>query len=417
MTDGAAGGARGAGPLGAVGSAVGGFPRAELGVFFLALAVRFTYLLEIRGDPFFARPIVDARMYDEMAVRIASGEPLGGGAFTQAPLYPYFLGLVYRLLGHDYFLARFVQVAVGAAGCALIVAIGRRIFNPRVALLAGLTAALYGTLVFYDAELLRPVLVIFLALCALLALLAAAERPSRLRWGGAGLLLGLAAITWETTLLFVPAALLWLWRVLRPRLPAREIAGHAACLCLAAAAAILPVTLRNYRVSGDLVLVSAWGGVNFYLGNNAAAERTVAVQPGRDWDALLALPERQAGLTRPAARSRWFYRETFAFIREHPLAWAGLLGRKLARFWDAAEFEPNNDLAHFRDASALFRLLYRPGGPVVVPFGVVGPLALLGMILLPAREARARLLLLFTLAIMSVLVLYHVRARYRLVAV
>jgi Flp pilus assembly protein TadD/4-amino-4-deoxy-L-arabinose transferase-like glycosyltransferase len=388
-----------------------------LGVFLVAFGVRLVFLLQIRSNPFFAHPIVEAKTYDDWATAVAAGDLLGAGVFNQAPLYPYLLGLLYRVLGHDYFLARLAQIALGAANCCLICALGRAVFRPRVGLLAGLIMAGYGTLVFYDAELIRTTLVIFLSSASLLALLRAGRAPATHRWVAAGLLLGLAAITWETILLFVPAALLWGWLTLRGRLGPSAILGAGAALCLPIALVVLPVTARNYRVSGDFVLVSGWGGLNFYLGNNPAADVTTAVQPGEAWDEIVNLPLTRAGITRPSLRSRWFYREALSFVRADPLAWTRLLGRKLLLFWNAVEWEPNNDLSFYRSGSGLFRFLYRPDLPVVIPFGLVGPLALLGLLLLPRGSAGARLLALFLLASLVSLVLFHVRARYRITAV
>jgi hypothetical protein len=42
-------------------------------------------------------------------------------------------------------------------------------------------------------------------------------------------------------------------------------------------------------ISGDAhdhVIVSYNGGINFWIGNNPDSERTVAIRPGRSWDAL-----------------------------------------------------------------------------------------------------------------------------------
>ena len=43
----------------------------------------------------------DARGYDAWARRLAAGDWIGTDVFYQAPLYPYFLGVVYALAGHD----------------------------------------------------------------------------------------------------------------------------------------------------------------------------------------------------------------------------------------------------------------------------------------------------------------------------
>ena len=46
------------------------------------------------------------------------------------------------------------------------------------------------------------------------------------------------------------------------------------------AIALVPVTVRNYVVSGDLSPVSSHGGLNFYIGNNAEADGTYHMVSG-----------------------------------------------------------------------------------------------------------------------------------------
>ena len=51
--------------------------------------------------------------------------------------------------------------------------------------------------------------------------------------------------------------------------------------------AIAPVTLRNYALGSDVVLISSNAGINFYLGNNPDYQRTVNIRPGWEWYELL----------------------------------------------------------------------------------------------------------------------------------
>ena len=87
------------------------------GVFCVALALRLVYLQQIESLPFFEFPLVDARSYDEWAQTIAAGDWLGGKIFYQAPAYPYFLGMIYSVFGHDPMVAHIVQMVMGAGSC------------------------------------------------------------------------------------------------------------------------------------------------------------------------------------------------------------------------------------------------------------------------------------------------------------
>src|SRR5512140_245926 len=78
-------------------------------IFGLALLVRLIYLVGYRSNPFFADPQMDALYHDRWALTIARGDWLGNEVFFRAPLYPYFLGVVYAIAGHSYLVARLVQ--------------------------------------------------------------------------------------------------------------------------------------------------------------------------------------------------------------------------------------------------------------------------------------------------------------------
>ena len=145
-------------------------------VFGTALAIRMAAFLSCQNSMLFNHPFGDAKWFDQWAMGIASGQWLGKGVFYLEPLYPYVLGLLYAVIGHSIMAVRFFQHMLGAGSCVLIALIGSRIFSRRAGLLAGLIASAYGLLIFYEAQLLKETLAVFL-LCALtLALLEAKER-------------------------------------------------------------------------------------------------------------------------------------------------------------------------------------------------------------------------------------------------
>ena len=111
-----------------------------------------------------------------------------------------------------------------------------------------------------------------------------AGRPRRLLVPG--FCLGLAALAVANILLFLPMALLWVI-VARRALPWPRRLLNALPLLLGASLVIAPVTLRNYLIGDDLVLISSNGGINFYLGNNANYEETIRIPPGPAWRALV----------------------------------------------------------------------------------------------------------------------------------
>ena len=85
-----------------------------------ALFLRLIYLWQIAAIPLFENLAGDGRAYDEWAQRIAAGDWLGKEVFYQAPLYPYFLGILQSVLKHDLWSIRLIQITLGAISCAWI---------------------------------------------------------------------------------------------------------------------------------------------------------------------------------------------------------------------------------------------------------------------------------------------------------
>jgi 4-amino-4-deoxy-L-arabinose transferase-like glycosyltransferase len=126
------------------------------GLFALALAVRLLYLFEASSGPAFLVPLVDAETYHRVATALASGEASTDALFWQPVFYPLFLSVLYKIVGPSVVAARIVQAVLGAVTAALTYRLGRRAMGHGVGVVAGAIVALYGPLVFFDTELVRP---------------------------------------------------------------------------------------------------------------------------------------------------------------------------------------------------------------------------------------------------------------------
>ncbi|MBI2193783.1 MAG: tetratricopeptide repeat protein [Planctomycetes bacterium] len=383
----------------------------------LALGIRLAYIAEIRPNPFFDAPYIDAREYDASAWILAhGGQPPESSA--QAPLYPLFLSLLYRLRGHDYLFVRLVQAVIGTANVLLIATLAARTLDPATGRLAALFAAIYWPFVFFEAELHREPLAIHTILASLCILISVptASRPGT-RSFLAGLVLGVGALVRENVLLFVPFAAFWLRAALiRRGTPRSQSLAAALLLVLGVSLALLPVCLNHSLEQGEPVLVSTQGGLNFYIGNHPDMRKLTGLQPGAEWQSLLRLPDQEIAEPNPARRSRWFYCKAIETFRQNPAGW---LARSLEKAWlftTAQELLPNHDLEFYRKRSLLLSLLTLNLPDGRFPFGLLAPLAVLGFFISGRRED-VRLLRLFLLTYMLSVVLFHVRSRYRLPAV
>src|SRR5262249_46197228 len=140
---------------------------AMLATFVVAFLLRLAHIWQMRRSPFFATLLGDARVYDEWAQRIAAGEWLGHDVFYQAPLYPYFLAVIYRIAGHSLLFVRIIQAVIGSLSALLLGAAATRLFSIRAGVIAGLMLALYAPAIFFDGLLQKSVLDVFFVSLAL----------------------------------------------------------------------------------------------------------------------------------------------------------------------------------------------------------------------------------------------------------
>jgi tetratricopeptide (TPR) repeat protein len=242
-----------------------------IGVLAAAFLVRVLLVLSLRGQPYFDTPIVDSAAYDEWAVKIAKESFWGDRAFYQDPLYPYALGIFYKIFGRDFLWIRLVQAAAGTAGLWMLFEAARRFLGYRTAIIALVLGAFYKAFLFYDTALLKEFLGAVAIEGALLAwAMTLPQAPPKegerkpwpvwTKWLMFGAALGLGTLVRGNMLLLAlgAAALLAIRREWKPA--GLVVAGALLC--------ILPVTIRNAVVAKDFVLTTAQFGPNLYTGNN-----------------------------------------------------------------------------------------------------------------------------------------------------
>jgi tetratricopeptide (TPR) repeat protein len=184
---------------------------------------------------------------------------------------------------------------------------------------------------------------------------------------------------------------------------------------LAALLVIAPATIRNYRATGRVVLITSSAGLNFLAGNGPEADglfvTTMGVAPSvrAHWlDAMEVVRTTYGRDVSAPEVSGFFWHRAFDWIREHPGAEAGLLARKAWYTLSAAFLPVNHSYPFFaRDM----------GGPLawlVVGPALVVPLGLVGLVFArPRREGYWIWAACAPLAMLSVVVFY-VAARYRI---
>ncbi len=388
-----------------------------------ALLIRLVYLVQARAsDPLFFAPQMDSLYHHQWALALAAGREFIADAFFRAPLYPYFLGLVYRLLGPDLFTVRIVQVLIGSLSAGFTYLLARRVLTGKrhgsavhrsVARVAGFAFAAYPLAIYFDGELLIASLLVFLVLIGLWLLVRCHDLDSR--WYLPGLVFGLAALARPNVLAFLAVLPVWLYLEYRRRAWVR-----LAWIWSAAAFVILPVTLRNYAVSRTFVPIAWQAGTNFYIGNNPSSDGVTAILPGTrgtwwgGYNDVKLTAERALGRPLKGAEvDRYWLSQGFRFWRERPGKALALFGRKLFLWLSGFEVSNNRDLYFFKRYTLLNLMLFNL--PLLkFPFGVVMPLALVGVWL--ARRVWRRLmpLYLFAGSISLSFIAFFVADRFRM---
>jgi tetratricopeptide (TPR) repeat protein len=383
-------------------------------IFAVAFFFRFIYLWQIKSIPLFYNLPGDPRTYDAWAQRIAAGDWLGQGVFYQAPLYPYFLGVLQTFLGHDLWTIRFIQLVLGALSCALIFVAGRNLISGAAGIVAGLILAAYAPALFFDGLIDKSVLDLFLLSVFLALISIISEKLQWPLWFAIGVVVGLLGLSRENALVLAVVVLFWTavqFRSFAPELRLR----WSAIFVLGVLLVLFPVGLRNLTVGGEFKLTTAQFGPNFFIGNNPAADGTyssvrkqigAAQLEGKDAERLA---ERATGRELSAGEvSDYWFRRSLDYIEANPANWLALLARKWLMVWNAREVEDSDDLYIYRQWSWLLDVL-----AWFNHFGVLAPLAAAGLWLTRRQWQRLWLLYAMILSLAGSVALFYIFGRYR----
>ncbi|MFH1680613.1 MAG: tetratricopeptide repeat protein [Candidatus Eisenbacteria bacterium] len=363
----------------------------------------FSLARYLGGNPFASRLFSDAHHYAEWARLIVAGDA-PREAFYQAPFYPYFLSLLFRLFGERLVPVYAAQLLIGTGSIVLVVILARAILPRKAAVAAATAYALHPYPVYFEGKLNPETVSLFLALFALL--LASRPRPRTRGWIAAGLLAGVAALARANLLLF---------GLLFPLVVFRRRRSGALVFIGAFLLVILPVFARNLAAGGGLVPVAANAGEVFAHGNNPSARGSMGRVRGlrADIETLGAESRRVASerLGRPAnagEASAFWFREGFRWIRENPGAYLVLELRKI-RLLLSARFTPLGSFFDFETS----RFPGVPGSLALLHYPVL-LLAALAVVRSEARRGIPAAVCVFAGVQLFTLLFFFVSTRYLL---
>lgn len=244
-------------------------------IFIIALVIRIVYVLGFGGNPLEG----DAARFDRIARNYISGKGLGTApesgkigifpltkenAFLKSwmlPVYPLFLVVNYRLFGHDFLMPKIFQAIFSALSVFLIIKIAQIIVGARIAVIAGLIAAIYPRYIFYYSgpDKLNLTTIGILEILLIMYLLSKSVKEKKIKYYiWLGITIGTAMLTngmYVGLIIFVILFIMMQNKLLKERLK------QSAIICIASFFILLPWFLRNYIVHHAIVYSTKGGHI------------------------------------------------------------------------------------------------------------------------------------------------------------
>jgi 4-amino-4-deoxy-L-arabinose transferase-like glycosyltransferase len=184
-------------------------------------------------------------------------------AVDRGPVYPYILAGIFCLTSGVHFSAvQIFQAVCHGLTCFLIFLSACRIFPRRVALIAQLLCIVHPMLIWYTARIWIETVNTLALVTVLLAVILLHERLTFPRSIGAGAAMGIAALTKSIIILFPFVLGFYLLFHCRKRALPYVLLTIFSTLLL-----VVPWTLRNHAVSGELIPVHTSLGLNLIQGD------------------------------------------------------------------------------------------------------------------------------------------------------
>ena len=314
-----------------------------IAIFLFALLVRVIYNITV-ADGYI--PEFDAHFYNDIALNLNKEHcfclyPYHAST-DRAPLWPYIIAAIYSITGPANFYPRLFFSFAGATTCAIVYLFARDIFNKRIAILAGIIAALYPGLFIYDGWMYAESL-FTLCLMAFCYALYRLQRTAQARWMVvSGVALACASLTRPNGPFFLLLVVAWAVIIVRAKiLTWRVAASGVIVITLVTFGLIAPWTLRNYDVSHhQFILVTTVSNEVF----TGVYNDTVLVS-NQDRGMWVSSEKTQP----PAARN---FSYTGTWIRNHLSSMPYLIGLHFMNMWRPYTSELGLPVIEFPDRPA-----------------------------------------------------------------
>ncbi len=242
-------------------------------IFILAFLIRLAINIVFQGlnsppDPDVGADHVE---YDILAQNLVSGkgfvlDDFGLPTTERPPGVSFLLFPIYYIFGVNYILARIMFCLLGAGTCIIVYFISKKILNETFSIITALFLAFYPMHFYYSSHLFSEVpWAFFMSLAVWWTILF--QEKQQIRYGIlVGIAVGISTYIRPTALFYLPfysfLCFVYFWKI--PKILLKLVLTPIFITILI----LIPWTVRNYYVTGHLVLISTHGGVTFLGAHN-----------------------------------------------------------------------------------------------------------------------------------------------------
>ncbi len=317
-------------------------------------------------------PVDDGKDYFEIAENlITRGRFAGifGITSVRAPLYPFFLSLLFLASGGDIAVMRIIQILISLTMIPLIYLLLKKLDQKKPAVIIALFIySFYPAFIYLPYRLLTENLFIILLMIFSLVFL---KYRGLKDCAICGITAGLLSLTRPMFLLYPIFALIYIFYHRKKNF--RLIISDFLVIVILMALTILPWTIRNYMLWGGFCLITTNSGNTVMINNNdllfdiegpAPQNRVFKMEllhpdfmPGTPlWDSMNELQ-----------RDRELQKRTFAWIKNNPGSFLRLIPIKIYSFWHYSQNPQTPEVRKsLQDLGSIFSYL------ALLPFMIYG---------------------------------------------
>ena len=288
-----------------------------------------------------SRPDAPSRLTaDEPGYDSLAREVLDGRGFTwpgRVPLYPLWIAALHRVTGFSYARAIYYQCLLGALAVALTFILGRQVFGPAAGLIAACGAAVDIVLVMQSVRFLSEILFTPAVIALAISFTHALSAPSIRRFAWVGFWIGIANLIRPTLVAFPLIAAL----VACIAFPWRRAAARVGVMALVSFLVVLPWVAHNYLRYGAVYPLATsnailWQGSPEYyhlIRNQGYTYLDV-------WNKVIYGPGNEGHDAGSIEGDRYWTARALRSIAREPLVYARFCIEKAVTYWVG---DPNAD--------------------------------------------------------------------------